>query len=76
MRREGNQAVGYVDWLQGFLTAAEWSTGIRVGDPHRAIAWLNEYCRQNAQASLSTAAMALTNHLAESAKTPVRGGTR
>ncbi len=63
-----NRAVGYVDWLQGFLTAAEWFTGRRVGDPQGAIVWLNEYCRQNAQAPLSTAAMALTNHLAESAK--------
>ena len=64
-----NQALGYVDWLQGFLTAAEWLTGGRVGDPQSAIVWLNEYCRQNAQAPLSTAAMALTNHLAERAKT-------
>jgi hypothetical protein len=64
-----NQALGYVDWLQGFLTAAEWLTGSRVADPQSAIVWLNEYCRQNAQAPLSTAAMALTNHLAESAKT-------
>ena len=63
-----NLAAGYVDWLQGFFTAAEWSTSVRVGDPQRAIAWLNEYCRQNGQAPLSTAAMALTNHLAETAK--------
>ena len=63
-----NQAVGYVDWLQGFLTAAEWLTRTRVEDPKSAIVWLNEYCRQNAQAPLSTAAMALTNHLAAKAK--------
>ena len=67
--QRGTVAVGYVDWLQGFLTAAEWLTGTRVGDPQSAIGWLNEYCRQNAQAPLSTAAMALTNHLAERAKT-------
>jgi hypothetical protein len=63
-----NQALGYVDWLQGFLTAAEWLTAGRVGDPKSAIVWLNEYCRQNTQAPLSSAAMALTNHLAQSAK--------
>lgn len=64
-----NQALGYVDWLQGFLTAAEWLKGSRVGDPSSAIVWLNEYCRQNSRATFGTAAMALTNHLAERAKT-------
>jgi hypothetical protein len=61
-------ALGYIDWLQGFLTAAEWLTRGRVGEPRRAIVWLNEYCRQNAQAPLSTAAMALTNHLADTTR--------
>jgi hypothetical protein len=74
--QRSGQAVGYIDWLQGFLTAAEWLTASRVGDPQNAIAWLNEYCRQNGQAPLSTAAMALTVHLAESAKTRGKGGAR
>jgi len=75
--QRSDQARRYVDWLQGFLTAAEWLTSSRVGDPQSAIVWLNEYCRQNAQAPLSTAAMALTSHLAERAKTGTgKGGAR
>jgi hypothetical protein len=66
--QRSRQALGYIDWLQGFLTAVEWLTASRVGDPQSAIVWLNEYCRQNAQAPLSTAAMALTIHMTESAK--------
>jgi hypothetical protein len=66
--KQRSQAIGYVDWLQGFLTAAEWLTASRVGDPQSALVWLSEYCRQNAQTPLSTAAMALTYHLAERAK--------
>src|SRR5262245_21832477 len=74
--QRGSQLVGFVDWLQGFLTAAEWLTAARVTDVQGAIAWLNEYCRQNAQAALSTAAMALTVNLVERARSPAPAGGR
>jgi hypothetical protein len=67
-RRYPGNDVAYEHWLGGFLTAnASWRVGLGAEpantDVLAAVAWIENYCRQNPLRQFNTAAVALVHHL-------------